>query len=132
MLFGLRRSSPNRAVRTVLVGIALMAALGATAACGTNSPTTGSGGGNSSTSADPNKAKSYVTWTTRDAVVQMGSASDGAFSAQVGQGGLPSASVSPVGGNPLTYRVLTPADDAALGLNTAGCGIVGASDGTLS
>ncbi len=127
MLFGLRRSSPNRAVRTVLVGIALMAALGATAACGSNSRTTGSGGGNSSTSAN-----SYVTWTIRDAVVQMGSASDGAFSAQVGQGGLPSASVSPVGGNPLTYRVLTPADNAALGLNTAGCRMVDAIDGTMS
>ena len=119
MLFGLRRSSPNSAVRTVLVGIALMAALGATAACGVNPSTTGSSGG------------TVVTWTVRDAVVQMGSASDGAFSAQVGQGGLPSASVSPVGGNPLTYRVLTPAD-GAFGLNTAGCRMVDAIDGTMS
>jgi hypothetical protein len=61
----------------------------------------------------------------------MGSASGGAFSAQVGQGGLPSASVSPRGGNPLTYRVLNPAD-GSLGLNTAGCGMVDASNGTVS
>jgi len=128
MLSDVRRSSPKGAVRTVLVGIVLMAAMGATVASGESSGTTG---GNSSASPDPNKANSEVRWTIADAVVQMGSASGGAFSAQVGQGGLPSASVSPRGGNPLTYRVLNPAD-GSLGLNTAGCGMVDASNGTVS